>query len=136
MAVPGVVVTGLFALALTASVAVTVLHDRPPGPLQVRQRTRGDVVLDRLRRRGGHGDRPQQRLEIPGRRLPRGEDLLVIADRREAIAEAFRRAQPGDIVLLAGKGHETWNVGPNGPEPWSDRETALELLEESAPGRG
>ncbi|MEO7205152.1 MAG: UDP-N-acetylmuramoyl-L-alanyl-D-glutamate--2,6-diaminopimelate ligase [Candidatus Limnocylindrales bacterium] len=58
----------------------------------------------------------------------RGDDLLVITDRREAIAMAFRRAQPGDIVLLAGKGHETWNVGPNGPEPWSDRETAEELL--------
>jgi UDP-N-acetylmuramoyl-L-alanyl-D-glutamate--2,6-diaminopimelate ligase len=59
----------------------------------------------------------------------RGHDLLVIDDRREAIAEAFRRAQPGDVVLVAGKGHETWNVGPNGPEPWSDRATALELLE-------
>ena len=58
----------------------------------------------------------------------RGEDLLVIGDRREAIAEAFRRAQPGDIVLLAGKGHETWNVGPNGPEPWSDRQAVEELL--------
>ena len=54
----------------------------------------------------------------------RGDDLLVIGDRREAIAEAFRRAKPGDVVLIAGKGHETWNVGPNGPEPWSDRETA------------
>jgi UDP-N-acetylmuramoyl-L-alanyl-D-glutamate--2,6-diaminopimelate ligase len=52
----------------------------------------------------------------------------VIGDRREAIAEAFRRAKPGDIVLLAGKGHETWNVGPNGPEPWSDREVAEEQL--------
>lgn len=60
--------------------------------------------------------------EAAGKRW--GEDLLVIGDRREAIAEALRRAQPGDIVLLAGKGHETWNVGPNGPEPWSDREVA------------
>ena len=58
----------------------------------------------------------------------RGDDLLVIGDRREAIAEAFGRAQPGDIVLLAGKGHETWNVGPNGPEPWSDRAVAEEQL--------
>jgi UDP-N-acetylmuramoyl-L-alanyl-D-glutamate--2,6-diaminopimelate ligase len=58
----------------------------------------------------------------------RGRDLLVIADRREAIAEAFRRAEAGDVVLIAGKGHETWNVGPNGPEPWSDRETSLDLL--------
>jgi UDP-N-acetylmuramoyl-L-alanyl-D-glutamate--2,6-diaminopimelate ligase len=57
-----------------------------------------------------------------------GDDLLVIGDRREAIAEAFRNARPGDVVLLAGKGHETWNVGPHGPEPWSDRETAVELL--------
>jgi UDP-N-acetylmuramoyl-L-alanyl-D-glutamate--2,6-diaminopimelate ligase len=58
----------------------------------------------------------------------RGEDLLIIQDRREAIAEAFRRAGPSDVVLLAGKGHETWNMGPAGPEPWSDRETAEGLL--------
>ncbi len=57
-----------------------------------------------------------------------GADLLVIPDRREAIGEAFRRANPGDVVLLAGKGHETWNMGPAGPEPWSDREAAEGLL--------
>jgi UDP-N-acetylmuramoyl-L-alanyl-D-glutamate--2,6-diaminopimelate ligase len=64
--------------------------------------------------------------ESAGKR--RGEDFLIIADRRGAIAEAFGRARPGDVVLIAGKGHETWNVGPNGPEPWSDREVAAELL--------
>src|SRR6185369_10882324 len=48
--------------------------------------------------------------EAAGKRW--GDDLLVIGDRREAIAEAFRRAKPGEVVLLAGKGHETWNVGP------------------------
>jgi UDP-N-acetylmuramoyl-L-alanyl-D-glutamate--2,6-diaminopimelate ligase len=58
----------------------------------------------------------------------RDQDLLVIRDRREAIAEAFQRAKAGDVVLLAGKGHETWNVGPNGPEPWSDRDTAEQEL--------
>ena len=57
-----------------------------------------------------------------------GDDLLVIGDRREAIAEAFRRARPNDVVLLAGKGHETWNMGPNGPEPWSERDVAESLL--------
>jgi UDP-N-acetylmuramoyl-L-alanyl-D-glutamate--2,6-diaminopimelate ligase len=61
-----------------------------------------------------------------------GEDLLIIPDRREAIAEAFRQAGPGDVVLLAGKGHETWNMGPDGPEPWSDREAASDLLSAGA----
>ncbi len=66
--------------------------------------------------------------ELAGKR--RGDDLLVIADRRAAIGEAFDRAAPGDVVLIAGKGHETWNVGPRGPEPWSDRAVAEELLAE------
>lgn len=57
-----------------------------------------------------------------------GDDLLVIADRRAAIAAAFQRARAGDVVLIAGKGHETWNVGPNGPEPWSDRAVAEQEL--------
>jgi UDP-N-acetylmuramoyl-L-alanyl-D-glutamate--2,6-diaminopimelate ligase len=57
-----------------------------------------------------------------------GDDLLIVGDRRDAIAEAFRRAQPGDVVFLAGKGHETWNMGPNGPEPWSERAVAEEQL--------
>ena len=66
--------------------------------------------------------------ELAGKR--RGADLLVIGSRREAIAEAFGRARSGDVVLIAGKGHETWNVGPRGPEPWSDRGAAEELLAE------
>jgi len=60
----------------------------------------------------------------------RGENLLIIPNRRAAIAEAFRQARPGGVVLLAGKGHETWNMGPNGPEPWSDREAAESVLAE------
>jgi len=60
----------------------------------------------------------------------RGHDLLLIADRRAAIAAAFERARPGDIVLLAGKGHERSIIGPDGPSPWDERAVALAALAE------
>ena len=50
--------------------------------------------------------------EAAGKR--RGQDLQLIADRRTAIATAFEAARPGDIVLLAGKGHERSIIGPDG----------------------
>ncbi len=64
--------------------------------------------------------------EAAGRR--RGQDLLLIADRREAIAAAFEAARAGDIVLLAGKGHEHSIIGPDGELPWDERTVAMELL--------
>jgi UDP-N-acetylmuramoyl-L-alanyl-D-glutamate--2,6-diaminopimelate ligase len=64
--------------------------------------------------------------ETAGRR--RGHDLLVIADRRAAIEAAFERARPGDIVLLAGKGHERSIIGPTGPQPWNERAEAEAAL--------
>jgi UDP-N-acetylmuramoyl-L-alanyl-D-glutamate--2,6-diaminopimelate ligase len=59
----------------------------------------------------------------------RGHDLLVIPDRRAAIAAAFEAARPGDIVVLAGKGHEQSIIGPDGERPWDERAVATELLE-------
>jgi UDP-N-acetylmuramoyl-L-alanyl-D-glutamate--2,6-diaminopimelate ligase len=64
--------------------------------------------------------------EGAGLRLDR--DLLVIADRRAAIGAAVERARPGDIVLLAGKGHEHTIIGPDGPTPWDEHAAALAAL--------
>ena len=58
----------------------------------------------------------------------RGHDLFLIADRPAAIEAAFDRARAGDIVLLAGKGHEHSIIGPEGPVPYDERTTALRLL--------
>jgi UDP-N-acetylmuramoyl-L-alanyl-D-glutamate--2,6-diaminopimelate ligase len=57
-----------------------------------------------------------------------GEDFVVIPDRREAIAAAFRRAQPGDLVLLAGKGHEQSIIVGRTKTPWDERTVAREQL--------
>jgi UDP-N-acetylmuramoyl-L-alanyl-D-glutamate--2,6-diaminopimelate ligase len=64
--------------------------------------------------------------EAAGRR--RDRDLLLIADRRSAIEAALERARPGDVVLLAGKGHEPSIIGPDGPQPWHEREAVEAAL--------
>jgi UDP-N-acetylmuramoyl-L-alanyl-D-glutamate--2,6-diaminopimelate ligase len=58
----------------------------------------------------------------------RGEDLLLIPDRAEAIARAMRSARPGDVVLLAGKGHEKTIETAAGEIPWDEAATAREAL--------
>ena len=70
--------------------------------------------------------------EAVGKR--RDHDLLVIGDRRTAIEAAFERAGPGDIVLLAGKGHERAIIGPHGPVPWNERQEAESALHRAGYG--
>ncbi|HXZ04175.1 MAG TPA: UDP-N-acetylmuramoyl-L-alanyl-D-glutamate--2,6-diaminopimelate ligase [Ktedonobacteraceae bacterium] len=57
-----------------------------------------------------------------------GRDFLCIADRTQAIAAAFQRAQASDTVLLAGKGHEQSIIIGRDKFPWDDRRVALEQL--------
>ena len=61
-----------------------------------------------------------------------GAQVLVEPDRRAAIALAFARASAGDVVVLAGKGHETGQVVGDVELPFDDRAVATELLR----GRG
>jgi UDP-N-acetylmuramoyl-L-alanyl-D-glutamate--2,6-diaminopimelate ligase len=60
-----------------------------------------------------------------------GETLWVIDDRRAAIAHAIGLSQAGDVVLLAGKGHEQSIIYGTEKRPWDDRAAALEALETS-----
>jgi UDP-N-acetylmuramyl tripeptide synthase len=53
---------------------------------------------------------------------------LVVEDRREAIAAILARAEPGDIVLLAGKGHEATQTLGAEVLPFSDADVAAEVL--------
>jgi len=49
-------------------------------------------------------------------------------DRERAIKKAIQAAAPGDVVILAGKGHETYQVLRDGPIPFDDREVARRVL--------
>jgi len=58
--------------------------------------------------------------------------VTEIADRRQAIAAAFKAAKPGDIVILAGIGHQVTRTMGKTEEPWDEREVARELLRTAA----
>jgi UDP-N-acetylmuramoyl-L-alanyl-D-glutamate--2,6-diaminopimelate ligase len=53
---------------------------------------------------------------------------VVEPDRAAAIARALKEARPGDIVILAGKGHETYQVLKDKTIPFDDRAVAREVL--------
>ena len=57
---------------------------------------------------------------------PRASSIIVEPDRRTAISVALRSAAPGDIVLLAGKGHETVQIIGESTTPFDDRVVAFE----------
>lgn len=54
---------------------------------------------------------------------------LSIEDRAEAIALAVEAARPGDVVLIAGKGHENYQIVGDQKRPFDDREIARRALE-------
>lgn len=55
------------------------------------------------------------------------KDYLIEVDRRAAIHKAIRSARPEDLILIAGKGHETYQVFSNQTLPFDDRLVAAEL---------
>ncbi len=58
-----------------------------------------------------------------------GREHVRIPDRREAIAYALEEARPGDVVLLAGKGHERYQVVGREEWPFDERVVVREFLE-------
>lgn len=59
-----------------------------------------------------------------------GATRLRIPDRREAIRRALREARPEDVVLLAGKGHETYQICGTERLPFDERAVVRELVAE------
>jgi len=65
---------------------------------------------------------------LPGLKAT-GTPHTVEPDRRKAIALAVGEAKPGDILLIAGKGHEDYQVTREGTQPFSDEHVAREALQ-------
>ena len=62
---------------------------------------------------------------------PTGKPYTVIENRREAIRFAMQMAEEGDIIVLAGKGHETYQEIMGEKKPFDEKQVVKELLRES-----
>ncbi|MCP9848243.1 UDP-N-acetylmuramoyl-L-alanyl-D-glutamate--2,6-diaminopimelate ligase [Cyanobium sp. Morenito 9A2] len=71
---------------------------------------------------------PQQILDDVVAGIPDGTDLLVEGDRAAAIAQAVAAAQPEDLLLIAGKGHEDYQILGTTRIHFDDREEAEKAL--------
>ncbi|GGJ55088.1 UDP-N-acetylmuramoyl-L-alanyl-D-glutamate--2,6-diaminopimelate ligase [Anoxybacillus voinovskiensis] len=60
----------------------------------------------------------------------RGESYVSIVDRKEAIRYAIQQAQAGDVILIAGKGHETYQIIGEQVLHFDDRLVAREAIKE------
>jgi UDP-N-acetylmuramoyl-L-alanyl-D-glutamate--2,6-diaminopimelate ligase len=67
-------------------------------------------------------------IEVGARAAAEPGRYRIIADRREAIAFAVAAARPGDLVVIAGKGHEGYQVLRERTIPFDDRRAAAEAL--------
>jgi len=102
---------GRYAVELSDHVVITSDNPRSEDPLAIiSEIEQGIAGLPESERRGSHE---------------------VVEDRREAIRRAISLARPGDVVLIAGKGHETGQVFADRTVPFDDHQVASELLREA-----
>ena len=112
-------------------------RDRSKRPLMGAVAARlSDVVI--LTSDNPRSEPPEAILEEIRRGIPaaRAQDTLVIPDRRDAIARALEMGREGVVVVIAGKGHETYQVQRDRTIPFDDRQVAREILHRlAAPNR-
>jgi UDP-N-acetylmuramoyl-L-alanyl-D-glutamate--2,6-diaminopimelate ligase len=104
-------------------------RDRIKRPLmgEVAARMSDEVLLTSDNPRSEDPARITLDVEV-GIRKVRTDRYQIILDREEAIGAALAQAKPGDIVLIAGKGHETYQILPDRTIMFDDREVARRLL--------
>ncbi|MBQ1982070.1 MAG: UDP-N-acetylmuramoyl-L-alanyl-D-glutamate--2,6-diaminopimelate ligase, partial [Clostridia bacterium] len=76
------------------------------------------------------GEEPGKIIADILRGMDKESEFAVIPDRAEAIRDAIRYAREGDIILLAGKGHESYEIDRTGMHPFSEAAIVHEALAE------
>ena len=71
---------------------------------------------------------PQRIIDAIIEGFPGGEPVRVIRERARAIGTALAEARADDVVLIAGKGHEDYQIYGTSPQPFSDRVEVERLL--------
>jgi UDP-N-acetylmuramoyl-L-alanyl-D-glutamate--2,6-diaminopimelate ligase len=76
-----------------------------------------------------HGVRRARMPYVEPSRLPgKKRGYTVVADRKEAIRKALSWAQPGDVIFIGGKGHETYQIVGSEVHPFDDRQVVKEFF--------
>ena len=105
---------GAVAARLSDLVIVTSDNPRSEDPERIIDEIRRGIVM------------PADRIAPKGQQ--RGTPSIAIVDRREAIEKAIKDARPGDLLLIAGKGHEKYQVIGDRTLPFDDVEVARAAL--------
>lgn len=74
------------------------------------------------------GEEPEQIFSDILKGMDKEKEFALIPDRGEAIAWAIGNARAGDWLLLAGKGHETYEIGKEGIVPFDERRIVRDTL--------
>jgi UDP-N-acetylmuramoyl-L-alanyl-D-glutamate--2,6-diaminopimelate ligase len=107
---------GAVAARLSDLVIITSDNPRSEDPDRIIDEVKRGIVLPADRAGGG------------GPRAPKSTPYLAISDRKTAIERAIRDAAAGDLVLIAGKGHEKYQVIGERTLPFDDVEVARAAL--------
>ncbi len=107
---------GAVAARLSDLVIVTSDNPRSEDPEQIIEEVKRGIVM------------PPDRTPPKGQPARKSTPCLAIVDRKEAIARAVREARPGDLVLIAGKGHEKYQEIGDRTLPFDDVDVAREAL--------
>jgi UDP-N-acetylmuramyl tripeptide synthase len=113
---------GAVASRLSDLVIITSDNPRSEDPAQIIEEIKRGIVM------------PPDRVG-PNQPVPKGKPYLAIVDRQAAIERAVQDARPGDLVLIAGKGHEKYQEIGGRVLPFDDVDVATGALARRARSR-